>query len=226
VTHQELQPDPVLAAGDALRLLADAGDLLASSLDDERTLEQVAGMAVPVFADWCGLLLLDDGGGEAEITSGRLAPELDALITDIRRARRARDGASESRRVALSGEPILAADVRAAPASDELAEDQRRLVERMAPRSYMVVPLIAHRRPLGSLTLLSTRDGRHYTPGDLGVRPGVGGALCGGHRQRARTPGGGALAAAARRRVRDRPGGPRVRRSQSSRCRTSPTGAA
>ncbi|MEA2246662.1 MAG: hypothetical protein QOH46_1191, partial [Solirubrobacteraceae bacterium] len=92
--------------------------------------------------------------------------ELDAFLAEIRRRRRERDGASESRRVAESGEPILATDVRGST-NEELDEDQRRLVLRLGPKSYMVVPLVARGRSLGSLTLLSTREGRHYTEGDL-----------------------------------------------------------
>jgi PAS domain S-box-containing protein len=42
----------------AQRLLADASGVLASSLDYERTLQQVAELAVPEFADWCSVSLL------------------------------------------------------------------------------------------------------------------------------------------------------------------------
>ena len=41
------------------------------------------------------------------------------------------------------------------------------LYARLAPKSYMLVPLAARGRALGSLTLLSTREGRHYGNADL-----------------------------------------------------------
>ena len=44
---------------------------------------------------------------------------------------------------------------------------QRELIERLAPKSYMIVPLAARGRVLGSMTLLSTRAGRHYAESDL-----------------------------------------------------------
>src|SRR5437660_3883980 len=41
----------------AQRLLADAGQALASSLDYEQTLQRVAQLAVPGLADWCGVAI-------------------------------------------------------------------------------------------------------------------------------------------------------------------------
>jgi PAS domain S-box-containing protein len=155
-----------LSAGQALEFLADAGEVLSSSLDYGQTLRRVARLAVPVLADWCAVYIAGDAETEAEITSGHADPALEALLLDIRRRRREVDGASESRRVAETAEPILATDTRLASAS-EVDGDQRGLVERLAPRSYMIVPLLARGRTIGSLTLLSTRPGRHYGAEDL-----------------------------------------------------------
>jgi PAS domain S-box-containing protein len=168
VPEPDLRPiEPVLTARQELEFLAGAGAALTSSLDYEQTLRRVAHLAVPDVADWCGVYVRGDDGSEAEFTSGHADPELDAFLTGIRRRRRERgDGASESRRVAESGEPILATDVRGWTA-DEVEEGERGLVSRLAPKSYMVVPLIARGRSIGSLTLLSTRPGRHYNDADL-----------------------------------------------------------
>jgi PAS domain S-box-containing protein len=167
VSEQDVQPiEPVLSARQELEFLAGAGAALTSSLDYEQTLRQVAHLAVPEVADWCGVYVSGDDGTEAEFTSGHADPELDAFLTAVRRARREREGASESRRVAESGEPILATDVRGW-SGEELDPEQRVLASRLAPKSYMVVPLIARGRSIGSLTLLSMRPGRHYNDADL-----------------------------------------------------------
>ncbi|MEN3279334.1 MAG: hypothetical protein V7607_474 [Solirubrobacteraceae bacterium] len=157
---------PVVSAEQALEFVARASALLARSLDYETTLRQVARLAVPEVADWCGVLLIEPGGEERELSSGYDDPELDALLREIRERRRATSDASESRRVAQSGEPILAPDVRTA-IGDDVDEEQRKLVERLAPKSYLIVPLAARGRNLGSMTLLSTRAGRHYSASDL-----------------------------------------------------------
>ena len=104
---------PVVSPEQALEFVASASALLARSLDYETTLREVARLAVPDIADWCGVLLVDSGDGERELSSGYDDPALEAVLLEIRRRRREAADASESRRVAESGEPILASDVRA-----------------------------------------------------------------------------------------------------------------
>ena len=157
---------PVVSPEQALEFVASASALLARSLDYETTLREVARLAVPDIADWCGVLLVDSGDGERELSSGYDDPALEAVLLEIRRRRREAADASESRRVAESGEPILASDVRAT-IDDNIEAGERELVERLAPKSYMIVPLAARGRALGSMTLLSTRAGRHYAESDL-----------------------------------------------------------
>ena len=157
---------PVVSPEQALEFLASASALLARSLDYETTLREVARLAVPDVADWCGVLLVDSGDGERELSSGYADPAVEEALLEIRRTRRAEEGASESRRVAQTGEPILATDVRATM-DETLAERHRELIERLGPKSYMIVPLAARGRILGSMTLLSARPGRHYLASDL-----------------------------------------------------------
>jgi PAS domain S-box-containing protein len=157
---------PVVSPEEALEFVASASALLAGSLDYETTLREVARLAVPDVADWCGVLLVDSGEGERELSSGYDDPAVEALLLEIRRSRREAADASESRRVAASGEPILASDVRSA-IDEAMPAHQRELVERLAPKSYMIVPLAARGRILGSMTLLSTRARRHYAESDL-----------------------------------------------------------
>jgi PAS domain-containing protein len=157
---------PVVSPEQALEFLASASALLARSLDYETTLREVARLAVPDVADWCGVLLVDSGDGERELSSGYADARVEEAILEIRRRRRAEEGASESRRVAQTGEPILATDVRATM-DEGIAERHRELIERLGPKSYMIVPLAARGRILGSMTLLSARAGRHYVASDL-----------------------------------------------------------
>ena len=149
----------------ALRFLANAGAELTGSLDYEVTLRRVARLAVPDLADWCAVYISGEGEEEKEITSGHGDPEIEATLLDIRRRRRT-TGVSESQAVSGSGEARLASDVSVVFAGD-LVGRERQLIERLGPTSYMVVPLVARGRSLGALTLLATREGRHYTEEDL-----------------------------------------------------------
>src|SRR3954452_1708254 len=141
--------------------------VLAGSLNYEQTLAHVVDLVVPEIADWCGVYLPDAGDvEEREITSRHADAELEAMIVDIRRRRRDGGGGSESLRVLRTGESIRVTDV-AGRSDSDLDERHRAAVERLAPRSYMIVPLRARGRVIGALTLLSTREGRHYGEQDL-----------------------------------------------------------
>jgi hypothetical protein len=112
----ESDHQPVLSASQALRFIADAGEVLSSSLDYEQTLRRVALLAVPDFADWCAVYILgDQEEDEVELTSGHEDPEVEAMLLGIRRGRRDVEGASESREVGESGKSILASDVTVSP---------------------------------------------------------------------------------------------------------------
>jgi PAS domain S-box-containing protein len=156
---------PVIAPRDALEFLTRAGAVLADSLDYEQTLAHVVDLVVPEIADWCGVYIADGDGPEREITSRHADPELERILVEIRRRRREDSGGSESLRVLTTGRSILATDVVDTP--DDLAPDERAAIERLAARSYMIVPLRARGRVIGALTLLSTREGRHYRDEDL-----------------------------------------------------------
>jgi serine phosphatase RsbU (regulator of sigma subunit)/PAS domain-containing protein len=157
----------VISATAALEFLTRAGMVLAGSLNYEQTLSHVVDLVVPEIADWCGVYIADDGDGkEREITSRLADRELERMLVEIRRRRRGGSGDSESLRVLRTGQSILVTDVSAQPPTD-LDASQRAGVERLGPRSYLIVPLRARGRVIGALTLLSTRAGRHYGEQDL-----------------------------------------------------------
>jgi PAS domain S-box-containing protein len=158
---------PVIPAPEALEFLTRAGMVIAGSLNYEQTLAHVVDLVVPEIADWCGVYIPDAGDGkEREITSRHADPEVEAMIVEIRRRRRDGTGGSESLQVLRTGESILATDVTGQAVAD-VDERHRASAQRLGARSYMIVPLRARGRVLGALTLLSTREGRHYGEQDL-----------------------------------------------------------
>src|SRR3954467_2194292 len=159
--------EPVMKPEAALGFLAQASGVLAGSLDYERTLTEVARLAVPDVADWCAVDIVEPDGSLRQVTSVHSDPEQEALLLELRRRYREEKGAAAGATYAImSGEPTLARDTTGAAEialNDEEAETDRRL----GPKSYMIVPLVARARTIGALTLLSTRPGRHYTDADL-----------------------------------------------------------
>jgi PAS domain S-box-containing protein len=67
------------------RFLAEAGQLLASSLDYEQTLERVARMIVPRLADWCVIDMVDEHGDIVNVAVAHADPAKVAVATWTRR---------------------------------------------------------------------------------------------------------------------------------------------
>jgi len=166
--EQAARADAEVAAQRA-RFLAEASELLSSSLDRTATLDSLVRLAVPAFADWCLVHLTEpiagrrlhaagadaDGTRVAEAVE-RLAPalELPALLPFLEQMR--------------AGEPLLVPEI--GPAWLEGLQ----LVQQLAPKSVMVVPLVARGRTVGTLSFLATRSDRRYGPADLALARDLG----------------------------------------------------
>jgi serine phosphatase RsbU (regulator of sigma subunit)/anti-sigma regulatory factor (Ser/Thr protein kinase) len=163
-THQS---GGVLDPQRALAFLAEVSAVLARSLDYERTLSEVGRLSVPEFADWCGVDVIQADGSLRQITSGHPDPRMEELLLELRRRYRREKGTSEgAMHVIATGESELVTDVRGG-AQIDIPAGERDLYASLAPRSYMIVPMVARGRTIGALTFLSTREGRHYGPVDL-----------------------------------------------------------
>jgi signal transduction histidine kinase len=142
------------------RFLAEAGRVLASSLDYGDTLESVGQLAVRFLADFCVVDIVDDDGAlrrrhvaHRDAAHAETARRLLQFATDQQRPHLAF-------RVVESRRPMLVAEV-----TDELlasiARDEAHLalLRAMRPRSYLAVPMLAHDRLVGTLTFVSARHG-------------------------------------------------------------------
>src|SRR3954451_17401586 len=104
---------PVMDPESALGFLAQASGVLAGSLDYERTLTEVARLAVPDVADWCAIDVVQPDGSLRQVTSVHPNPAHEALLMELRRRYRQEKGGSEVvTRVIATGEAELASDVR------------------------------------------------------------------------------------------------------------------
>jgi signal transduction histidine kinase len=158
---------------DQLRLLADAGTLLAQSLDVGPTLDALARLALGRFADACSVDLLEDG----KIASMAVAVRDAALEQPLRRAldrytaggcppglRRAFDS-GRARLIAAVDHEALAGFAVDPPHLDALLG--------LGLRSVLVVPLVARGGPVGVLTLWRT-SGAAYDEEDRALAEELG----------------------------------------------------
>jgi signal transduction histidine kinase/ActR/RegA family two-component response regulator len=150
--------------------LAEIGTLLASSLDYEETLQRLARHCVPVLADLCVIDVLDEGGAIRRVAAAHARPGQEARAAEVRRFAPDPDGAHPVARVLRTGAPDVAGRI-----SDETLAciaphpDHRRVADALGYTSYIVVPMIARGRTLGTISLVACESGRSYDAGDLAV---------------------------------------------------------
>jgi PAS domain S-box-containing protein len=95
-----------------LHFLAEAGKVLGSSLDYHTTLDRVAQLAVPEFADWCVVYMMDADGLVCHVAVAHADPARCELMRDLHRRYPLDPSFPHGFRKALrTGEPDLIAEV-------------------------------------------------------------------------------------------------------------------
>jgi serine phosphatase RsbU (regulator of sigma subunit) len=142
--------------------LAEVSEVLASSLDYEQTLRNVAALAVPEIVDWCGVDLLDEGGERKLVAVAHVDPERIRLAEELRRYEPERlDPDRGLGLVFRTGTSLLYERV-----EDEMlvaaAIDARHLelLRTIGFRSVAIVPMRLGRRVLGAMTLVTAESRR------------------------------------------------------------------
>jgi len=154
-------------AGVSQRLLAEAGQLLAASLDEAARLVNVTQLAVPLLADWCAMDIVDEDGTVRRIAVAHTDAAGTRMIKGHPFDLEAISGAS---RAGWPGEPEFYPFV-----PDSLLEAAARDAEHLRAlraldlKSAMVVPLIARGQPIGALTFVWVESRRRYSRTDLAL---------------------------------------------------------
>ncbi|MEK6607976.1 MAG: hybrid sensor histidine kinase/response regulator [Myxococcota bacterium] len=152
----------------SLRILAEAGEALASSLDYETTLAQLARLLVPKIADWCAVHMKENGG-EARLLAVVHAGGREDLVHELlRRYPAPQDRPHGYPQVLRTGQseliPEITDDILQKVARDA---DHLRLMRALGLRSQMSLPLRARGHTLGAVTLVSAESRRRFDAEDL-----------------------------------------------------------
>jgi two-component system, chemotaxis family, CheB/CheR fusion protein len=147
----------LLAAEKSARLstlLADAGALLASSLDYETTLDSLTRLAVPDFADWCAIDLLDGDGSIRHLAVSHANPFMRDIAEKFQEiAWDERTAPLPSARPAAFREPILISEISSSgSAGGEKEMRYNQLVGALGLKSLIRVPLKTRDRTFGTMT--------------------------------------------------------------------------
>jgi len=161
----------------AARFLADAAARLAAVADAETALREIARVAVPDFADWCAVDLLDEDGSLRRVAVAHDSEDQAGVIETISHRYRLRPDMPQGLyQVVETRRPSLVADV-----TDEVLaaaarnEEHLAALRAFAPRSYLCAPLVGRDGVLGALSFATTRSGRRYDRADLELAVDVAG---------------------------------------------------
>jgi PAS domain S-box-containing protein len=166
-------------AEQAMALLAEAGRVLAESLDGEATLARVVELLVPSFADWCVIHLRRDDGTYFVPVVAHVDPEVRARLQGYLSAQGHLplddNGQHTYARVVATGRSMFVPDVASflpQMACDPRHEDELRALE---VTSAAVVPLPVQGAILGTLSLGTwRRSGRRHDHHDLALAEELG----------------------------------------------------
>ncbi|MDP8924746.1 MAG: PAS domain S-box protein [Chloroflexota bacterium] len=151
-------------------LLAEASGVLASSLELEATLANIARLVVPQFADWCVVDILDEDGQVRPVEVAAHNPEMVPLLRElVARNRRSPGWEHHPTAVALrTGQPQLVVEVPEANLAAIARDDEHlALILGYRPRSVIAVPLTSRGRTLGAISFLATEERPRYAPHDV-----------------------------------------------------------
>jgi len=153
------------------RFLADAATVLASSLDYATTLQQVADLAIPAFADGCIVELADPEGHLEPVAMAHRDREKGALMRELREQYPAEQRASRGvGHVFRTGDSELYAELDPMLLREGRPEDrQLEMLETLGVRSLMIVPMSAGGRRLGTIAFALSDAARRYDRADLSV---------------------------------------------------------
>ena len=156
-------------AAEAQRFLAEAGRILSSSLDYDTTITNVARLAVPRVADWCGVDLLEEDGSTRSVVVAHVDPAKVEWAKELRERYPPDPNPDRGvHKVLRTGEsevyPHIPRELLVEAAVDE---EHLRLIDEIGMRSVIIAPMSARGKTLGAITFVSAESGRIYDEADV-----------------------------------------------------------
>ncbi len=148
--------------------LADASRLLSASFDYHTTLANLAQLAVPTFADFCTVDILDRNGAVQRLGIAHADPEKEPLLQHITKWVREGRLVPHLHRALMDGEPTLISEIdNTLIAQHALDKEHEAVILALAPTSVAAVPLKVADKIIGAVVWFTTGDSRRYNERDL-----------------------------------------------------------
>ncbi|MGZ4319835.1 MAG: ATP-binding protein [Gaiellaceae bacterium] len=158
------------AARQRLAFVAEASELLSSSLDYEQTLARLARLSVPRLADWCAIDMVAADGSIERLAVAHEDPDKVKWALELQeRYPPDPDAPHGVSFVIRTGEPEFLPELPEELLEEAIGDDEalREIVEQLGLRSSICVPLNARGRTLGALTLIAAETHPPYTTADF-----------------------------------------------------------
>ena len=158
------------AARQRLTFVAEASELLSSSLDYNATLARLARLAVPRLADWCAVDMLGPEGDVERLAVAHEDPEKVSWAYELQERYPPRpDDAHGVAYVLRTGEPEFFPEISEELLEESIGDDEelRQIMRQLGLHSAICVPLKARGRTLGALTLIAAERHPPYSPEDF-----------------------------------------------------------
>jgi PAS domain S-box-containing protein len=157
-------------------LLADAGSILATSLDYRAALQRLATRVVAQLGDWCVIDERIETSGLAEVAAAHVDPEREAWVRSLAR-RPVVDAAASigAGAVVRTGKAQLHVRIPDETwLADALGTPHPDAVRALGGGACMFVPLVARGRTLGVMTIVASRPDRRFDAADLELAEEIG----------------------------------------------------
>jgi signal transduction histidine kinase len=155
------------------RMLAQAGEALASTLDYRARLRALAERLVPALADWCAIHLVESNGAVNLVAAAHVRPEATAEIFDLaNRHPIDLDAPLGAALVLRTGQPELTPSL--ASPEPNVEGELRRGLRQLGYDSRLTVPMTARGKTLGTITLVMGASGRRYSAEDVTLAQEIG----------------------------------------------------
>ncbi|HVG63148.1 MAG TPA: ATP-binding protein [Hyalangium sp.] len=172
VTEQRHAEEELKRAESNSRFLSEASAVLASSLDYEATLRNLAQLSVPTLADWCMIDVVQSTGELQRVAAVCAIPEDAELVQHVMRFGVTLQGNPRHpiTQAFVQGRSILIEGF-TPEFIQQIAqnEEHERLIAATRIRSCITVPMVVRGRTVGVLTFFTSRSGRRYTAAELAV---------------------------------------------------------
>ncbi len=160
----------------SLRFLADASRSLAKLVDYHSTMQKVAGLAVPGFADGCATHIADEDGQLHQVAATHVDPIKIVLVEEFgKRIQVDPTHQTGPAHVYRTGQSEMVSEIPDSMLQSTTQDyEHLRILRGLNLKSYMCVPLSVRERTLGTLTFIAAESRRHYTAADLAVAEDLG----------------------------------------------------